>query len=814
MMLTCAAICATFSLATSLALAEPATLKIDAAKPGVAISPSLYGIFFEEINYAGDGGLYPEMLRNRNFEDNATQPEFWSLVLSEGAKGSATLKKNESPSEFNQHRLSLTADEGSAGTVGVANDGYWGISIQKNAIYRVYLRASSADVSKLNLSLQNRAGVVYANAILNPTTSARGTYQTWQIELTANATDPSARLVLSIDEPGTVDIDFVSLKPSGEIANGVVAPKPGAGPLKYRPDLFEKLTALKPAFMRFPGGCWVEGETMATASRWKRTVGLPFERWTQPNLWGYHSTNGLGYHEYLQMCEDLGADAMFVINVGMSHRENVPMDQMGEYVQDALDAIEYAIGPVDSKYGKMRADAGHPEPFKLKYLQIGNENGGKAYDERYTLFFDAIKAKYPQMNTIACDWWNGKPTSRPIEILDEHYYNTPQFFFLNANKYDDYDRKGSKIYVGEYAVTLNNGAGSLIGALGEAAFMTGMERNSDIVIMASYAPLFTHVSGKRWNPDLINFDSSRSYGTPSYHVQTLFAQHRGDVVLPAELKVDVSNEPVELKGAAGVGTWNTQAEFKEFKVTGADGKTLYTSALANLDDWKLNEPRTFTARDGVLSQTSTRENVRATVGDVAWADYTVEVKAKKIAGEEGFLVLAHADENGNYVWFNVGGWGNTRTAIERQSERGKEMIGDASDFKVEVGRWYDLKLEVRGNEIKGYVDGKLLCTAKDERKPIPTLFATASRDQTNGDVIVKIVNGGAKEQSIDLQLAGLTNIESAATAYVMSGQPTDENTLDAPMKVAPKQITLNEIDEAFTYAAPAYSVTVLRVKAK
>lgn len=794
------------ALFASSASAGTATLTVDVSKPGIDISPSLYGIFFEEINHAGDGGIYPELLRNRNFEDNVDRLEFWSPLLGEGAKGSATLVKREG-SEFNRHHLTLTADAGSAGPVGVANDGYWGVNVQKNGVYKLSIRVRAKGTTTLKASLANRGGATYAETTID--VPAGDAFVPVEVQLASTGSDAGARLVLSLDKPGSVDIDYVSLVPTGEIANGVVAPKPGAPALTYRADLFEKLKDLKPAFMRFPGGCWVEGETMATASRWKRTVGPLHERWTQRNLWGYHSTNGLGYHEYLQLCEDLGASALFVVNVGMSHRETIPMDQMGEYVQDALDAIEYANGPVTSKYGKMRADAGHPEPFKLEYLQIGNENGGPRYNERYALFYDAIKKAYPQIKTVACDW-GGRPTSRTIDIIDEHYYNTPQFFFRNANKYDSYDRKGPKVYVGEYAVTRNNGTGSLIGALGEAAFMTGMERNSDIVTMSSYAPLFAHVDGKRWNPDLINFDSARSYGTPSYYVQTLFAQNRGDVVLPVELKVSSVPKPVELAGAAGVGTWSTQAEFKEFKVTGADGKLLYESSFASAEGWDFSRQRSFAVRDGLLVQRGNEEDTRASVGDRKWTDYTIEVKARKTGGEEGFLVQAHVDDSDNYVWFNIGGWGNTRTGIEIMAEGDKQTVGEPSDFKVETDRWYDLKLEVKGDEIRGYVDGKLLCSAKDIRKPVNTVFATASRDKKSGDVIIKLVNGGATSQQTQVHLNGLSSVKTA-TAQVLSGQPADENSLDAPTKVAPRTVKVDATGGNFTYDAPAYSVTVLRI---
>ena len=325
---------------------------------------------------------------------------------------------------------------------------------------------------------------------------------------------------------------------------------------------------------------------MSLAYRWKQTVGDPSERRTQYNIWQYHATHGIGYHEYLQMCEDLGAEPLFVINCGMSHKEVVPLDKMPEFVQDALDAIEYANGPVSSTWGALRARNGHPAPFNLKYMEIGNENGGTAYHERYALFYDAIKAKYPQMHLVANEW-SGTPKNRPVEIVDEHYYSTPEFFIANAGKYDSYDRAGRKVYVGEYAVTQGCGQGNLRAAVGEAAFMTGLERNSDVVVMASYAPLFANVNYKKWNPDLIDFDSSRAYGIPSYYVQKMFSENRGDVVLPVTVTAPEAAPAVQ-SGAIGVGTWRTQAEFKDIKVTRGD-ETLFACDFADgTKGWKLH----------------------------------------------------------------------------------------------------------------------------------------------------------------------------------------------------------------------------------
>ena len=338
--------------------------------------------------------------------------------------------------------------------------------------------------------------------------------------------------------------------------------------------------------MRFPGGCWVEGETRERMYNWKKTIGNVDARTPLWNIWGYNATHGLGYHEYLQLAEDLGATSLFDINCGMSHKETVPMDQMSQWVQDALDAIEYANGPTNTFWGARRAAAGHPAPYHLQYLEIGNENGGPAYAERWPLFVKAIRAKYPEIKFLANHWMGGYPKAPMPDIVDEHFYDTPEWFMRHATHFDKYDRKGPKIFVGEYAVTRNCGLGNLRGAQGEAAFMTGLKRNSDHVIMASYAPLLVNLNHRAWNPDLINFDSSRWYGLPSYYVQKLFAENRGDVSVPTTVEAPPTERELP-RGMIGVGTWNTAAEFKNIKVTAPDGSVLLADDSSQSSDrWK------------------------------------------------------------------------------------------------------------------------------------------------------------------------------------------------------------------------------------
>ncbi len=771
------------------ALTADNSISVSVDKPGVKVSPMLWGIFFEDINLSTDGGIYAELVRNRSFEDS-DKPDSWTSVSSGNAKIELAIDAENPLSAKNPHALKVSVKDTGVSRVGVANGGYWGMSLVKGKKYDLSLcaRAEQAFSGPLTVTLESADSVVYAKEKIK---KLAADWQTFTLTLKADTTDPKARLVISTDKPGTFWLDVVSLFPQDTWK--------GHG---FRKDLTQMLADLKPAFMRFPGGCWVEGNTMKESYRWKETIGAIGDRRSQYNLWGYMATHGIGYHEYLQLCEDIGAEPLFCINVGMSHRENVPMDKMGEFVQDALDALEYANGPADSTWGSVRAKAGHPAPFNMNYLEIGNENGGPAYHERYALFHDAIKAKYPNVKLIA-NVWNGMPKNRPLEIVDEHYYSNPEFFMANASKYDTYDRSAYKVFVGEYAVTQGTGEGSLRGAVGEAAFMTGMERNSDVVVMAAYAPLFVHANHRHWNPDLIVFDSSRAYGIPSYYVQKLFAENRGDTVVPCDVVSAPAEAPAE-SGMIGLGTWLTQAEYKDIKVTRGD-EVLFTCDFANgTKGWKLHGG-TWKAEGGVLKQSAGDENVRAVAGDMKWNNYTYTLKARKLGGAEGFLILFGADKDNQKSWWNIGGWGNKRHGIEAPGIESEDVDG-----KIETGRWYDIKVELKGANIKCYLDGKLIHDV--QAKPMQALYASSTLSKDGSEVILKVVNTSASEQTADLRLNGAKGVDRKAKGWVLTSvDAMDENALDAPTKVAPVAVAIDSAAENFTHAFPGNSVTVLRL---
>jgi alpha-L-arabinofuranosidase len=758
---------------------ELATIRVEVDQPGHAVSPLLWGIFFEDINLSADGGIYPEQVRNRSFED-ADKPEHWAAVGAADIAIDSALPLN--PLNPRSLRVMSTGPGG-----GVVNAGYWGMALKKGDHYGLSFYARGAGA--LSARLENADGsVVYAKTKAGRLAEA---WQSYRLTLKPKGTDPRARLVITTDRRGTFWLDMVSLLPAKTWK--------GHG---LRPDLCEMLAALKPAFLRFPGGCWVEGDTMSTAYRWKTTIGDMAQRKPLWNLWGYWATQGLGYHEYLQLCEDLGAEPLFCINVGMSHKEVVPLDQMDEYVQDALDAIEYANGPADRGWGARRAEAGHPKPFGLKYLEIGNENGGPAYHERWVLFYDAIKARYPEVQLIA-NVWGGYPTQRLPEIVDEHYYNTPEFFAAQAGLYDAYDRSGPKVFVGEYAVTNGCGQGNLRGALGEAAFMTGLERNSDVVVMAAYAPLFVNVNHKHWNPDLINFDSTRAYGLPSYTVQRLFAENRGEVVLPVTVQAPADPSPVR-GGGIGVGTWATQAEFKDIRVTQGDRVLFASDFSRGTEGWRLRGGK-WQVKDGALQQLDEGQNIRATIGDASWTDYTLSLKARKLAGAEGFLISFRMQDEGGKGWWNLGGWGNVRHGLEMEGVSVADVPG-----QIETGRWYDVRIEWAGTRVRCFLDNALVQDA-EIRLP-PPLHVSATR--AGEEVLLKVVNvaTGALEAQLDLRGAARVS-PKAMTVVLKADDPAAENTIEQPNKVAAVEQELSSAAASFRHTFPAHSLTVIRLRA-
>ncbi len=793
--------------------AEPGRLTVKVDRPGAKIGRMHYGLMTEEINHSYDGGLYAELVRNRIFKDDPRRPVHWSLVASPGAAGSIALDSAD-PVNTTALTTSLRLDITTAGPgqrVGVANDGYWGIPVKPHTQYRLsfYARAGGGFGGPLTVAIESNDGTRTAASATLPAIGPAwqkytATLMTGQVPASKN----NRLVIAATGKTGTVWLNLVSLFP----------PTYHDRPNGNRIDLMQKLADLRPAFIRLPGGNYLEGNTIRDRFAWKETIHGLEQRPGHRCPWGYRSSDGLGLLEFLQWCEDLKAEPVLAVFAGYALRGEraEPGPKLQPFVQEALDEIEYATGDATTTWGKERAKDGHPAPFPLHYVEIGNEDEfdrSRSYDGRFAQFYDAIKAKYPDLQVIA----TAPVRSRKPDVLDEHFYRSARAMERDVHHYDRYDRKGPKIMVGEWATREGNPTPNLNAALGDAAWMIGMERNADLVVMHCYAPLFVNVSpgAMQWATDLIGYDALGSYGSPAYYAQKMFSANRGNIALPVDVTPQAVPPDVRptARGGVGVGTWRTQAEYKDIQVT-QGAKVLYQADFARgLNGWRRRSGQ-WQVVDGALRQSSGREGCMITTGNEDWTDYTYRLKARKLGGAEGFLVLVHVQDRGNYVWWNVGGWNNTRTALEFVHD-GDKSQGRFTPVTVETGRWYDLRMEVQGTKVRCFLDGKLVSEGTSQPAgPVGPIFATASRDTGTGEVILKVVNTSPGVQKLAIDLQGVREVERTATAEVLSGQPRDVNTLAEPTKVAPRRVKIEAAGPKFVHDFPPYSVSVLRLRAK
>ena len=516
-------------------------LTVETNRKGASIQSTMYGIFFEDINFGADGGLYAELIKNRSFEfDHAFTG--WTLF------GDVTVQTKNPCFDRNPRYARLVHRNMLTGT-GLENEGFKGIGIKAGEKYdfSLYARTVKNGPVKLRLELVNSKNDIFETKEL--TIEGNG-WRKFNVVLTPGQTEVKSRLRLTMLTEGAIDVDHISLFPQQTFnnrSNGM------------RADLAQALKDLKPGVFRFPGGCIVEGTNLATRYQWKNTIGPVENRPVNINRWNYtfaykkfsdyYQSYGLGFFEYFQLSEDIGAEPLPVLNCGLScqyensdPKQNCPVDELQPYIDDALDLIEFANGPATSKWGKIRSEMGHPAPFNLKMIAVGNEQWGTLYTERLEPFVKAIRAKYPEMKIIGgagpqaegedFDFLWPEMKRIKVDLVDEHYYRSPEWFLSNASRYDSYDRKGPKVFAGEYACHAPNRENSFLSALAEAAFMTGLERNADVVHLCTYAPLFAHVDAWQWRPDLIWFDNLTHVKTPNYYVQQLYGHNAGTDVLP------------------------------------------------------------------------------------------------------------------------------------------------------------------------------------------------------------------------------------------------------------------------------------------
>ncbi len=856
------------------------SLMIDVEDEIHDISDLLFGIFFEDINFAADGGLYAEMVVNRSFE-------YTDLALNDALYGwntvnGAAAEVRTSRSRLNENNPNYLVLTNTADTpAGIENVGFLdGMSIEngKNYNFSVYAKAVDGYAGKLYVQLCSGGKVAGEGAIEKISSD----WQKYTLTLNCTATDSENATLRVMTDKGAVMLDMISLFPEDTFKgreNGM------------RKDLGEMLEALEPKFLRFPGGCIIEGYNYETAYNWKDSIatgsnGMPLEfdggygniaaRKQGTNLWTNISatddpypcfmTYGLGFYEYFQLAEDIGAIGVPVVNCGiycqMRGKGGVDMnsDKFRQYIQDMHDLVEFCRGDENTTWGKVRVSLGHPEPFELKYICIGNEQEGEVYFERYQVFlesFNKAKAQNPDLyegleliySSGAFDGTHGENYLKSYEYAkeqlgnsdnaadfagatDHHYYNEPEWFLKNTDYYDEknYTRTvdtmtdtlyggGLQVFLGEYAARSN----TLKAALAEAAYMTGLERNGDIVRMAAYAPLFGNLTATHWSPDLIWFNNHQVTGSISYYMQKLFSVNAGTKLLKSTLDgAKIEQKP--LTGRVGVGTWYTSAEFDNIKVVSNEtGKVLGSDKFSTpLNFWwnwdNVSESKDFKIQGGKLVQTNTwmpytETGKVAYFGDTDWTNYTYTVEATKLEGEEGFIIPFAVDDTQNCYFWNIGGWGNTVSCLQMIENGAKsKMMGTVKPCTIETGRTYEIKIVVEGTYVECYLDGELYAQQDFASEAEAEAYHVVSTDES-GDIIIKIVNVTDSDRVFAVDTNA--DVKSSATVHQVAGDSLgNDNILGAVEDCIMKEFTVDGFSSDFNYTVPAYSVTCIRLERK
>ncbi|MCR5723781.1 MAG: carbohydrate binding domain-containing protein [Treponema sp.] len=795
----------------------------------------LYGIFFEDLNHAADGGLYGELVRNRAFEFCARDnPSYTGLTAWEALHGSGEVALSVvtgSPvSKKNPHYLALDIIAPGDGT-GFQNLGYnTGIPLKAGAAYRFscYVRREQDFSSPLTVALTSADGERYASE----TFTAGKDWQRISLELTAPKTDSAARLAITATGTGRLYFDFVSLFPLDTFRgreNGL------------RRDLAERLEALHPRFVRFPGGCLVhDGALDATAHdaqyRWKNSVGRIEDRPSRRNNWGYNQSLGLGYYEYFLLCEDIGAKPLPVLPAGYDphHKRACPMEAMDEFVQDALDLIEFANGGCSTEWGKYRAELGHPQPFNLEYLGVGNEEVGADFPPRFKLIRDAIKKAHPEIKVIGSsgpfsaggEFERGWQSARTdgADLVDEHYYMAPEWLLAHTDRYGAYKAGDPKVFMGEYASWGN----SWKNALYEAAYLTAAEKAPQVAL-ACYAPLFCNVDYPNWKPDMIFFDNHRSYTTANYEVQKLFMHYTGDRLLACS--ADCDEAPVEspddggFSGEIAVQWIKADASFRDVTLT----------EYADAQD------SAGTSRS-LAAASVTEGQPYAELGATASRRWKLRLTARESSSKQGFRICfgsRRSEGSARRYYWEIGGWQNQDTTICKDLREGEPASClEQSLFTVERDRDYVLELIVEGREIRAFIDGKQVHSTRDVLPVIQPLYWTATADESA--VYVKAVNasdspralkamfdgalaegavpadaGASVQAAGSLQGAG-SALGAVAPAAIAQGTllqaPLDAaNSFENPAAVSPVAIEVPLTAGVLEYTLPPHSVAAFRI---
>ncbi len=781
----------------------------------IPVNRDLYGLTLEEINHGIDGGLYAELIQNRSFEDgvpplncpyNAARnvlltPNGWAIpfMRADSIPGwrriSATQTYLDTKELINEHNhrslLVAVSASGETGRGGVIAEGYRGIALRKGERYAFsfYAKGTSLVPKTVRVALEDSA----ASSVLSDVFEVRPTTEWKRYRHTFTATGNASDGVLTItaDTSAMFWIDVVSLFPENTWKGR---------PNGLRPDLAALIDSLSPRFIRFPGGEFVEGYTAGTFPIWRETLGDIAVRKHFWNVWAYGTTNGMGYHEYLRLCEDLGAEPIYVINSGVTSQSRRPryedITAMDRLVKDALDAIAYAnAAPTDTAWGVLRARNGHPEPFNLRYVEIGSENYGPEYERRFKLFQQAIKEAYPDITVISSSHIAKRVRS---EWVDAHYYAGGDFFASNSDRFDSerYSRRSPAVFIGEFGTVEKPLAGTLRAAVDEACFLLGAERNPDMVRRLAYAPVLGNVNFENQRYPLILFDTDRTIVSPSYHLLRMLSHHRGDEVL--NTVVHTYDKPQIYTGRAGIELFDNSYDFREVRING--NPVSKVSVLSG--GWKV-------AEGGTLIPDANRWN-RVVFGDSTNYSYEYTVKIRRTKGS-GFIQLrlrdnGCLDEQADYICMTIGA-GDSE--LYRQVGGVKDELAPTVEFPFESNRWYTVRMVCDNERIRCFVDDELIHEV--DMRPIPSLVSVATLDKAKKMIYLKVVNTTRHEEKASLRIEGVS-VSNEAEALQLKGNPEARNTFECPDAVAPVSEHISfPLSGPLVYSFPPNSVTILKL---
>jgi alpha-L-arabinofuranosidase len=741
---------------------------------GPAVSPTLWGLFLEDINYALDGGLNADLVRNGDFEFSESDHDGWHALTAWHADGAVAVCRDEplSPQTVHYARLEARAC--------LSNEGYCGngLPVRAGTTYRCRLAVRAPSGSA-------RLSVVLRGDLASSSCDVTGAEWSWvELDLCPEGDGPADLVLEAIG--GALDVDAVSLRPCDPETGEVML---------FRRDLVAALRELEPAFVRFPGGCVAHGYGLDNVYHWKTTTGPAHQRRRMFNPWGYHQSMAIGYYEYFLLCELLGAEPLPVVAAGVCCQnwpagpQSIPDEEMPAYVQDVLDLVEFANGGTDTTWGAVRAGLGHPAPFGLRHLGVGNEDEFTAeFEERFAALHDAVRRADPDVTVVGTvgpnpfgrDFDAGWEFARKlgVEMVDEHAYRSPRWFLQNVDRYDGYDRQGPAVYLGEWAARSN----TLRSALSEAAYMVGLERNSDVVRLASYAPLLARVGNTQWTPDLLYFDDDVVMRTFSYHVQRLFAVHRGDVVCPVLLDgAELRPQPLPAMDLVQLRSPGATVEFRDIRIDSA------------------RVPDVRTVDDGCLVPVADKAGTRE-----------ISLTARRVSGDEGFVVEFGAPGNGTVHELHIGGWRNKSLVLHRVDDGiGNEVDGPHPFGGVQTGTDVDVRVWIDDARIRCWVDGELIHDHQDDQRPWPDFVAGATSAAGGAERIVMLVNVAGSVRDVEVEIDGWAG-ELRADVMTLTADDPDTGAVFAPAPTDPVSSSAHGRNR-LRMILPAWSVVAARV---